>query len=83
MKLKDLGIPEDRYYLHGLFGSTNDNGKLSLAIKKGSHLIEYEVYDKEKGEKHSVRVFTSEDEACNYVYNRLKENKEIEDKYSK
>ena len=83
IKLKDLGILENRYYLHGLYGSINDNDKLSLTIKKGVHSTEYEVYYKERGEKHSVRRFTVEDDACQYVYKRLKENKEIEDKYSK
>ena len=83
IKLKELGIPEDQYYLHGLYGSTNDDNKLALTVKKGKYTIEYEVYYKERGDKHSTRVFTTENEACQYVYNQLKENKEIEDKYSK
>lgn len=83
IKLKELGIPEDRYYLHGLYGSTNDDNKLALTVKKGEYTTEYEVYYKERGEKHSVRLFTTEDEACQYIYKQLKENKEIEDKYSK
>lgn len=83
IKLKESGIPEDRYYLHGLYGSTNDDNKLALTIKKGKYTTEYEVYYKEKGEKHSARVFSAEDEACQYIYKQLKENKEIEDKYSK
>ncbi|MDB5025938.1 MAG: hypothetical protein JWP78_3693 [Mucilaginibacter sp.] len=83
IKLKGLGIPDNRYYLHGLYGSTNDDDKLALVIKKGIHTIEYEVYYKERGEKHSVKVFATENDACQYVYKRLRENKEIEDKYSK
>jgi hypothetical protein len=83
IKLKELGIPEDRYYLHGLYGSTNDDNKLALMLKKGEYTTKYEVYYKERGEKHSVRLFTTEDEACQYIYKQLKENKEIEDKYSK
>lgn len=83
IKLKELGIPEDRYFLHGLYGSTNDDDKLSLTIRKGAYSVEYEVYFKERGEKHSTRIFTSENEACQYLYKRLKENKEIEDKHSK
>lgn len=83
IKLKALGIPEDRYYLHGLYGSSNDDDKFSLIIRKGIYSVEYEVYFKERGEKHSTRIFTSEEEACQYLYKRLKENKEIEDKYSK
>jgi hypothetical protein len=83
IKLKELGISEDRYYLHGLYSATNDDNKLSLVIKKGLYSIEYEVYFKERGEKHSSRIFRNEDEACQYFYKRLKENKEIEDKYSK
>jgi len=83
IKLKELGVPEDRYYLHGLYGSTSDDDKLSLTIRKGTYSIEYEVYFKERGEKHSTRIFTNEDEACHYLYKRLKENKEMEDRYSK
>lgn len=83
IRLKELGILEDRYYLHGLYGSSSDEDKLSLVIRKGSYSVEYEIYFKERGEKHSSRTFTNEDEACQYFYKRLKENKEIEDKYSK
>lgn len=83
IKLRESGISEDRYYLHGLYGSTNDENKLALIIKKGKHTTEYEVYYKERGEKHSVRLFTTEDDACQYIYKRLKENKELEEKYSR
>ena len=83
IKLRELGISEDRYYLHGLYGSTNDDNKLSLIIKKGMHTTEYEVYFKERGEKHSVRLFATEDDACQYIYKRLKENKKLEEKYSR
>jgi hypothetical protein len=83
IKLKNLGVPEDKYYLHGLYGSTNDNDKLSLTIKRKKNSTEYEVYYKERGEKHSERIFTIENDVCEYIYNRLKENKEIENKYSK
>jgi hypothetical protein len=81
--LKELGISEDKYYLHGLYGSTDDNDKLALIMRKGKYTVEYEAYFKERGEKHSIRIFSTEDEACLYVYNRLRANKEIEDKYSK
>jgi hypothetical protein len=81
-ELKELGISQDKYYLHGLYGSTDDDNKLSLTIRKGAYSIGYEVYFKERGEKHSIRIFTDENEACQYLYMRLKENKEIEDKYS-
>jgi len=83
IKLQELGVPEDRYYLHGLYGSTSDDDKLSVTMRKGTYFLEYEVYFKERGEKHSTRIFTNEDEACQYLYKRLKENKEIEDRYSK
>lgn len=83
IKLKELGISEDKFYLHGLYGSTNDDEKLSLIIKKGKYSLEYETYYKERGEKHSVRIFKTENEACQYIFMRLNENKKIEDKYSK
>jgi hypothetical protein len=70
-KLKERGIKEDQYFLHGLFGSTDDNEKLSLTIKKGKFTVEYETYFKERGEKHSIRTFYSEEEACKYIYKTL------------
>lgn len=82
-QLKELGISEDRYYLHGLYGSSSDDNKFSLVKRKGYYSLEYEVYFKDRGEKQSSRIFTNEDEACQYLYKRLKENKEIEDKFSK
>lgn len=83
IQLKELGITEEKYYLHGLYGSSSDDNKFSLVIRKGFCSVEYEFYFKERGVKHSSRTFTNEDEACQYFYKRLKENKEIEDKYSK
>jgi hypothetical protein len=65
-KLTDLGIPADNYFLHGLYGSTSDDDKHSLTIKKGKWTVEYEVYFSERGEKHSSRMFYSEAEACDY-----------------
>ena len=83
IKLKELNISEDRYYLHGLYGSTSDDDKLSLQIKQSKSFLEYEVYFKERGEKHSVRIFKTECEACQYLYKKLKQNKEFEDMYLK
>lgn len=82
-RLQELGIAEDRYYLHGLYGSTNDDNKLSVTVKKGAYTTEYEVYYKERGEKYSVRLFTTEDDTCQYVYKRLKDNKEVEGRNAK
>ena len=70
-KLKNVGINDDLYSLHGLYGSADDNEKLSLTIKKGKYTVEYETYFKEGGEKHSVRTFYSEEEACEYIYKKL------------
>jgi hypothetical protein len=75
IKLKELGVHEDRYYLHGLYGSTNDDDKLSLTIRRGTYSVEYEVYFKERGEKHSKRIFTNENEACQYFLNILRKIK--------
>lgn len=71
IELRALGIPEDRYYLHGLYGSISDEGKISMIIRKGVNSLEYEVYYRERGEKHSAKVFLSEVEACGYVYHQL------------
>jgi len=76
-KLKELNIPEERYFLHGLYGSTEDEGRFSMIIKKGKYTIEYEVYFRERGEKHSVILFTDENKACEYFLKHMVES----DKY--
>ncbi|SMC48721.1 hypothetical protein [Moheibacter sediminis] len=77
--LKEIGVSESKYYLQGLYGSTNDEDKIALVIKRGKCSIEYEIYYKERGEKNSLKIFTNETEACEYVYKRLIDNKKIED----
>jgi hypothetical protein len=77
-ELKRLGVSEDRYYLHGLFGSTDDNDKIALTIKKGQYSVEYEVYYRERSENHSSRTFTTETEACEYVLHKIQEELTIE-----
>lgn len=77
--LKEVGITEDKYYLHGLYGSISDDDKIALTIKRGKYIIEYEVYYRERGEKNSLKIFTNETEACEYIYKSLLDNKKIED----
>jgi len=77
-ELKYLGVSDDRYYLHGLYGSTDDNGKIALTVKRGKDSNEYEVYYKERGEKHSERTFVTEDEACKYLLHNIQEELTIE-----
>ena len=74
-KLTELNIPADQYYLHRIYGSTNDNDKVALTIKRGKYTIEYEVYYRERGEKHSIQNFTDENEACNYILKKFTRNK--------
>ena len=70
-KLTDLEILADQYYLHGLYGSTDDNDKVALTMKRGKYMIKYEVYYKERGEKHSIQNFADENEACNYILKKF------------
>ena len=77
-KLQATGVPSDWYYLHGLYGSTDDNNKLALTIKKGKYTIEYEVYFRERGEKHSTMTFNDEDKACDYLFKHIKNNWTLE-----
>ena len=77
-ELKTLGVSDDRYYLHGLFGSTDDCDKIALTIKMGKYTAEYEVYYRERGEKHSIRTFTNETDACEYFLNKIKDVLTIE-----
>ena len=70
-KLVELGISPDRYYLHGLYGSTDDNEKVALTIRRGKYTIEYETYFKERGQKHSIKIFTDEKQASEWVLRLL------------
>lgn len=67
-QLQLLGIPEEWYYLHGLYGSTDDNDKIALVVKGNN----CEVYFKERGQKQSEKIFQTEKEACNYLLKELK-----------
>lgn len=71
IKLSKKGISENKYFLHGLFGSTDDNDKIALSIRKRESKIEYETYYKERGEKHSIRIFEVENQACEFIYKKL------------
>ena len=70
-KLKELEISENTYYLHGIYGSLDDNEKIALTIRKGKITVEYEVYYKDKGAKQSIKIFVTEDDACQYIYKKL------------
>lgn len=72
LELKALGIPESDYYLHGLYGSTDDRDKVALRIMKGKYTLVYEVYYIERGELHVNAKFYTEDEACQYVLKRFR-----------
>lgn len=82
-KLIELGINKDSFYIQGIYGSTNDDDKYALIIRKEVNALVYEVYYKEKGEKNLSKKFSNEDQACQYMYKRLKDHKEIEDTYFK
>ena len=73
--LKENGIDDKSIYLHGLYGSSSDDEKLSLTIKKGAYSVIWEVYFKERGEKHSIIEFQNENDACEYYFKKMKENK--------
>jgi hypothetical protein len=77
-ELKKLGVSDDRYYLHGLFGATDDNDKIAMTVKMGKYTAEYEVYYRERGKKHSSKTFTSETDACQYILNKIQEELTIE-----
>ena len=75
-ELKKIGLDDNSIYLHGLHGSADDNEKLSLTIKKGKYSAIWEVYFKERGEKHSIREFQNETDACEYYLKKTKENQQ-------
>ena len=70
-RLTDAGVPENRFYLHGLFGSADDNERLALTIYKRGDKINYEVYFKERGTSSTLNVFSTESEACNFMLEKF------------
>lgn len=70
-KLKEIGIDEDQYSLHGLYGSTDGNEKIALSIKQGKYSIEFETYYRERGQNHSMRTFRTEKEACEFIFKKF------------
>ncbi|MGB1038319.1 MAG: hypothetical protein ACPGYY_06695 [Bacteroidia bacterium] len=73
-ELKNLGLADGAIYLHGLYGSTDDNEKFSLTIRKGKYSFIWEVYYKERGEKYSIREFQNEKDACQYYLKKIRES---------
>lgn len=71
LKLQELDIKKDSYFLHGLFGNTNDDEKLSMRIYRDKYSIIYEIYYKEKSNISILAKFNKEDEACGYFYNKI------------
>ena len=72
-KLIENNISSDKYYLHGLFGSSDDNERLGLKIFKDSNRIKYQIYFKERGQVTSSCDYDSEDEACEVMFRKLKD----------
>ena len=69
-KLKSHGVSEASYHLLGLFGSSSDDEKLSLNIKRGKYTIVFETYYRERGQKRSVIEFNDIDEICEYIFKK-------------
>ena len=60
-KLQQLGIP---IYLYNLDGIGRTDERLCLEFADN----EWHVYYSERGVKTTDKIFTSEDEACEYIY---------------
>jgi hypothetical protein len=69
-KLLAHHVTEESYYLLGLFGSNNDDLKLSLNIKRGKYTIIFEIYAKDRDEKHILFETADIDEACEYFFRK-------------
>jgi hypothetical protein len=73
--LKENGISDDSIYLHGLYGSTNDDEKLSLTTRREKYSLIWEIYFKERGSKHSIIKFNNESEACEHYLKKMIKHK--------
>lgn len=70
-RLKDKNIPEQKYYLNGLYGSPDDSNKLALSVYRKGDITYYEIYLKERGFRSTLNMFVSESEACKVVLEKL------------
>lgn len=75
IELELLGIPRERYYLNGIYGSQTDTNTLSL-VKLSNNC--FEIYYKSKNNKETISSFTNEEEACEFLYKKLKQDWIIE-----
>lgn len=74
-KLEEAGVPRDRYYLNGLYGSLSDDSKPAMRMFDGN---KYEVYTNERGDKIVKRIFYSENDVCDYMYQLIKDEWDFE-----
>jgi hypothetical protein len=58
-----------------LYGSTSDNNKLAMIVKKVEYSVEYEIYYKGKGQKDVIQVFTDFDLTSDYFIKRLNKSR--------
>lgn len=63
--LRKENVPENTYSLDG--GLPND----SMCLEKNA--AGWEVYYSERGQKYHEKYFFTEEEACEYLYHRIKE----------
>lgn len=63
IRLKNVGIPDDSYSLTG--GMPNDRYCIEEVFGK------WQVYYSERGKKYQEKYFTSEEEACEFLYSIL------------
>lgn len=73
-ELKFHGIDDEKFYIMGLYGSKDDNEKISLLIKKDNNRIIYEIYYKEKEEKNILKTFDTKKDAFRYFKDILLSN---------
>jgi len=73
--LKLLKVPQNYCSLNGI----ELPDRIMLSRESGKWLV---YYFSERGERSNERYFSTEDEACQYIYDHLIERKNILDRFS-
>lgn len=74
-KLESSNIPKDKYYINGIYGSTDDENKPAMRLYNGNM---FEIYSKERGEKVIKKIYDEEEDACLYMFKLIRQTWDFE-----
>jgi hypothetical protein len=77
--LKTLGVKPDNYTLNG--PPYKDSSWVLEAVNAKKSIGVWRVFNFERGKIYDEKVFNTEDEACKYIYEKLRKHHELFKKF--